>query len=260
MSGVRYFTDRLYGVVVAAVLAGFLGYSLSAWLRRTGPATDMVDLAGDQVGLSVVAVAVGATLAALISARHHRRAGRDLWATAARSPLRLSTTQFLAVAAPVLGGWFIYLVVTTVREGSGDALGQALPIQFLSLVAVATGVALGQVIGLVVPTALAAPVAFAFAYVVTGVIEGAGDDYWWQWLGPGFGDGFSSAARPVWLAGELLWLAGVTAAFVLAAAVVSSYPRRLPTLPTVLTGLALIAGAALLCVNGPDASSTGPLP
>jgi hypothetical protein len=254
MRGLRYFTDRLYGVLVATGLAAFLGYSLSAWLQRTGLPTGMVDLAGDQLGMSVVAITVGAGLAALVSSRHHRRAGRDLWVLAAVSPLRLAGTQFLAVAAPVLGGWAVYLTVTALREGSSHDAAAALPIQLVSVLAVSTGVALGQLIGLLVPGALAAPTAFALAYVATAVLAGAGDDYWWQFLGPGFGDGFSLAASPTWLFGEFLWFGGVTAALVLGTTVVSSFPRHLPWLPTACTVLVLATGAALLFLNGADAS------
>jgi hypothetical protein len=255
VSALWFFAGRRYGVVVATVLAGFLGYSLSAWLGRTEPPTDMVDLAGDQLGLSIVAVAVGAALAATVSARHHRRAGRDLWVTAARSPLRLSATQFLAVAVPVLGGWLVYLGVTAAGLGPPQEIAVALLVQLMSLVAVATGVALGQLVGLVVPTPLAGPGAFVVAYLCTAFLAAAGDEQWWQWLGPGFGDGLSADVHAAWLTGEFLWFAGVTAALLLASSLVASFPRKLPTLPTVLTAAALLAGVLLLFVNGPDASA-----
>jgi hypothetical protein len=251
----RYFTDRDAGLLVAAGLATFLAYSLAEWLRRVGePEGGLVALAGDQLGLAMIAVSTGAALAALVGTRHHRRAGQDLWATAARSPLRLHGTEFLAVAAPVLGAWLVYLAVTSVRHGSPHELVPGLTVQLMSFVAVATGVALGQYVSLVAPVTLAVPAAFAAGYLGTVLPNGMGDEYWWQWLGPGFGDGMGTPVHAAWLAGEVLWFGAVTGGLLLLAARRSTPDRSAPRLATATTVAALLAGAALLFLNGDSAT------
>ncbi|HEV7823294.1 MAG TPA: hypothetical protein VGP02_00135 [Mycobacteriales bacterium] len=255
MTALRYFTDRAAGLLVATGLSSFLAYSLSRWLgARADPPAGPVPLAGDQLQLALVVVAAGAALAALIGIRHHRRAGRDLWVTAARSPLRLHCTELAAVAVPVLGSWLVYLAVTSVRYGSAHELAPALAVQLMSVLALATGIALGQYLALAVPVSVAVPAAFAAGYVGTGFVSGAGDDYWWQWLGPGFGDGMQSPVHAAWLAGEVLWFGGVTAGILLLAARRSAPGRATPRLPAAVTGAALLAGAVLLFVNGDDAT------
>jgi hypothetical protein len=251
----RFFLDKLYGAAMMVGLAIYLSYTLTALISRLAePPETLVALAGRQLQMSLLAVAAAATLSAVITARHHRRAGHDLWVTGVRTPLCRSVTLFGAVAVPVLSGWSVFLLMTLLRSDATGDLGYGLLVMGMSLIAVSVGIAFGQVVGLVVPPVAAAPVALAGAYLGSAVFVAAGDDYWWQWLGPAFGDSLSYRPRTLWLVGETAWFTGLTVALLILAAVVGSRPRVVPRVPAVVAGALMVAGGVLLWLNGADAS------
>lgn len=255
MTGLRFFTDRIYTFVVVVGLAVFLSYDLTDLLKRldVNPA-DLVALAGEQLESAILIVAVGAALGAVIAARHRRRTGWDYVVTATRPPLSRCLAQFSATAVPVLCAWIIFIVATSVRLGTARQLPMDIAVVAMSLFAVTVGVAFGQVVGLVLPPMLAGPFGFVGAYVLTAVPVIAGDDSWWQWLGPGFGDQIAPRPRLPWLFGESAWFCGLTLSLILVAAVAQTRPRRIPIRMVAVAFLLLGLGLMLLRINGADAA------
>jgi hypothetical protein len=255
MRGIRFYTDKVFSVLAIGLLAVYLSYSLTAFVQRLAdPPRDMVELSGLQLETGIVGLAIGAALAGLIAARHNRFGGRDLLASAARPAVSRVVTQFAAVAAPVLVGWLIFVVVTVVSNDVSGKFAPGILAIGVGALALAACVALGQIIGIWLPPVFAVPAAFVGAYSYAAVCAIFGDDYWWQWLGPAFGDSMTPSPKVLWLVGEYFWFGGVTLLLLTANARLVSSPRYTPRiLLTVASGTALI-GIVLLAINGPDAS------
>ncbi|MDQ1295784.1 MAG: hypothetical protein QG608_3671 [Actinomycetota bacterium] len=251
----RFFVGPVLGPVLVVGLSAFLCHSLTAWLGRLyeQPA-DMVELAGDQFRQIILVAAVGAGTSAFVASRHHRRGGWDLWRTAGVPQTRLALVQALACAVPILAVWGTFLVVTGVREGTGERIPAALPALLGSFAVVAAPCALGAFVGTCVPGRLAVPVAVGVVYVSVLVVVGLGDDTWWGWLAPAMDDSLGGRVRPLWVVGRALWFSGFFLAMVVLTAWVCERSRSWPRgLCPGLAGILLLAGAACLASNGASA-------
>lgn len=259
MTGIRFFLDRRYAAGVIVGLSVFLSFDLADWIQGLAEKpTTMVDLAGEQLQSCFLVGVVGAGLGALLTARHLRHAGEDYWGTATRSPLQLSGIRFAAAALPVLTAWLVFVVLSSAQLGPGGHQGLAVAVLAMSFTAAAVGSALGQVIATLLPWVLAVPAAVVVSYVGVLAVSGAGDDYWWGWLVPAFGDGLDTGVYPLWIIGEAVWFVGLTLALLVLAAWLTSRPRLIPLTATVVAVGLLLAGGTMLYLNGEDATADPP--
>jgi hypothetical protein len=255
MRAARFYTDRLFSGVVLVVLAVYLSYSLTSFIGRLAePPLDLVGLAGLQLETGIVGVALSASLAAMVAARHNRHSGRDILASSAISVKHRVLVQFVAVYVPVLVGWIIYVGATAASSGATGQLGFAILALGAGALALASSVAFGQVFGSWLNPAGAIPFAFIAAYIYSGFFAIFGDDYWWQWLGPAFGDSLAPRPKWTWLAGEYFWFGGVTAMLLAINMKLDSSPRRAPRRLVAIGLVGLTCGMLLLVITGEDAS------
>ncbi|MFG2064768.1 hypothetical protein ACGFIK_25510 [Micromonospora sp. NPDC048871] len=259
MRALRFYTDRILAPAALIIVALYLSYSVSAFIQRLSePPRDMVALAGLQLESGIVGIAIAAALSALIASRHNRYGGKDILASSSRPEIDRVLIQFIAAYAPVLGGWLAYVIGTTVAFGITSKLLVGSAAVGVGALALAACCAIGQVIGVWFRPALAVPVAFISAYFFAAFFAIFGDDYWWQWLGPAFGDSFSPQPYALWLVGEYFWFSGLTVLLLGVNLWITAAPRR-PGLVLYL-GIAISAiGATLLAINGSDASPDLPL-
>lgn len=254
-----FFVDgRLWAVTLIGLVA-LLSQSLAAFLGRlAAPPTDMVELAGAQLRGVIFAAVGGAGIAALLVSRHRRRAGEDYWVTSALPPIQRTSLQVAALTSPTLSAWIAYWLLSSVALGNGSDFFQSIPILLTSSIIICATSSYGVFIATVTPTLVATPAAVLSLYLMIMILGGIGDESWWGWLLPAGDDALSGAPRLLWLAGQSLWFTGVALLLTLLAAAAGSRPMRLPSsvrLGAVVATMA--AGALMLYVNGP-AASTGP--
>ncbi|MDG4795425.1 hypothetical protein [Micromonospora sp. WMMD1082] len=255
MTALRFHLDKGWTALIVVGLVVFLSYDLADYLLRMAePPRDLQALAGRQLESVILAGAVGAAMAAAVTARHHHRSGRDYAVASARPPLGRVGAQFVATAVPLSVAWLLFVVISGVRSGLVAAAAPAAAVIIVSVAALCVSAAMGQLVGTLLRPLLAIPVAFLASYAYAATFAILGDNSWLQWLGTGFGDSLSQPVKTTWILGELLWFTGLTLAIIGACAFATSQPHRLPRTWLISVPILLTAGIILLYLTGADAT------